>query len=344
MIRKITAIALSALLLTACHAEEKEEQVTGTVTEISLTEIITEDNFPEPEIDEEPQLIKLALYSPLSDNDKVVLDADLREELVRIAEEEIERSLSYEITHLSESPKDTYILSYSEDKFEAMVIPYERYTVGFLIYFPVFIKEDGQWICDSCETKRYYIYEYSMLYEILVLNLDKWNSILDGNVDKSAPSVIIGDEEYKPADTGMTLDEMRDFFDSNLSEEISEKYKKKYIDDAYGMLDGKLYRKCSEPEWILHEAQLDVFNLSGSSWREPMPNKQFPFEYHNWISVDFLNPNSGRIMPRYGFYLHVSRANEIFYYDKENEEPVFPIYDRYIKSELPILPKMEVTE
>ena len=82
MNKKITAIALSALLLTACHAEEKEGQVTGTsettaTTPLTLTEIITEDTFEEPE--EEIEYVELAVFNPFENS--VLVDDETREEL-----------------------------------------------------------------------------------------------------------------------------------------------------------------------------------------------------------------------------------------------------------------------
>ena len=76
MIKEITAIALSALLLTACSAEKKEQQVTGTsettaTTPLTLTEIITTEKPFVPEEPEEKQRIELAVFDPFEDSVKV---------------------------------------------------------------------------------------------------------------------------------------------------------------------------------------------------------------------------------------------------------------------------------
>lgn len=93
MIRKITAIALSALLLTACHAEEKEQQVTGTsettaTTPLTLTEIITEEIPFIPEEEEKREVIELAVFNSFEDSVKVEesTSAEIAESLKRISE------------------------------------------------------------------------------------------------------------------------------------------------------------------------------------------------------------------------------------------------------------------
>lgn len=93
MIKKITAIALSALLLTACHAEEKEQQVTGTLettvtTPLTLTEIITEEIPFIPEEEEKQEVIELAVFNPFEDSVKVEESTvkEIEESLKRISE------------------------------------------------------------------------------------------------------------------------------------------------------------------------------------------------------------------------------------------------------------------
>lgn len=93
MIRKITAIALSALLFTACNAEEKEGQVTGTAettvtTPLTLTEIITEEIPFIPEEKEKQEVIELAVFNPFEDSVKVEesTSAEIAESLKRISE------------------------------------------------------------------------------------------------------------------------------------------------------------------------------------------------------------------------------------------------------------------
>lgn len=94
MIKKITAIALSALLLTACHAEEKEQQVTGTsettaTTPLTLTEIITEEIPFIPEEEEKQEVIELAVFNSFEDSIKV--------------EDEVYRELSEAVEKISDS-------------------------------------------------------------------------------------------------------------------------------------------------------------------------------------------------------------------------------------------------
>ena len=90
MNKKITAIALSALLLTACHAEEKEGQVTGTAettvtTPLTLTEIVTEEIPFIPE-EEKQEIIELAVFNPFEDSVKVEesTSAEIAESLKKI--------------------------------------------------------------------------------------------------------------------------------------------------------------------------------------------------------------------------------------------------------------------
>ena len=71
--KKIICIALSAILFTACHAEKKEQQVTGTAettatTPLTLTEIITTETSFVPEEAEEKQRIEIAVFDPFEDS------------------------------------------------------------------------------------------------------------------------------------------------------------------------------------------------------------------------------------------------------------------------------------
>ena len=95
MIKKITAIALSVLLFTACNAEEKEEQITGTTpaettvtTPLTLTEIITEEIPFIPEEEEKQEVIELAVFNPFEDSIKV--------------EDEVYRELSEAVEKISD--------------------------------------------------------------------------------------------------------------------------------------------------------------------------------------------------------------------------------------------------
>lgn len=91
--KKIICIALSALLLTACHAEEKEGQVTGTAettatTQLTLTEIITEEIPFIPEEEEKQEVIELAVFNLFEDSIKV--------------EDEVYRELSEAVEKISD--------------------------------------------------------------------------------------------------------------------------------------------------------------------------------------------------------------------------------------------------
>ncbi|MBP1549809.1 MAG: hypothetical protein J6A05_07370 [Oscillospiraceae bacterium] len=114
MIRKITAIALSALLLTACHAEEKEQQVTGTsettaTTPLTLTEIITTETSFVPEEPEEKQRIEIAVFDPFEDS--VVVEEstvkEIEEALKKISDSRELFSANAFLYHLSTT--DNYI-------------------------------------------------------------------------------------------------------------------------------------------------------------------------------------------------------------------------------------------
>ncbi len=78
-IRKLVAIAFSAFVLTACNAAERENRITGTYaeTELTLTEMITDESLSEAE--EDYGIIELAVYNPYSDFVKV--DDSTRREL-----------------------------------------------------------------------------------------------------------------------------------------------------------------------------------------------------------------------------------------------------------------------
>ncbi len=116
MIKKITAIALSALLLTACSAEEKEQQVTGTTpaettvtTPLTLTEIITEEIPFIPEEEEKQEVIELAAFNPFEDSVKVEesTSAEIAESLKKISDS---RALFFARTFLYHlSTTDDYI-------------------------------------------------------------------------------------------------------------------------------------------------------------------------------------------------------------------------------------------
>lgn len=88
MIKKITAIALFALLLTSCHTDERKHQVTGTAettvtTPLTLTEITTTETSFEPTEEEKP-LIELAVFNPFADS--VVVEDELYRELSEAVE------------------------------------------------------------------------------------------------------------------------------------------------------------------------------------------------------------------------------------------------------------------
>lgn len=114
MIKKITAIALSALLLTACHAEKKEQQVTGTAettatTPLTLTEIITTETSFVPEESEEKQRIEIAVFDPFEDS--VVVEEstvkEIEEALKKISDSRELFSANAFLYHLSTT--DNYI-------------------------------------------------------------------------------------------------------------------------------------------------------------------------------------------------------------------------------------------
>jgi len=93
--KKIVCIALSALLFTACHAEEKEGQITGTTpaettatTPLTLTEIITTETSFVPEEPEEKQRIEIAVFDPFENSLKV--------------EDEVYRELSEAVEKISD--------------------------------------------------------------------------------------------------------------------------------------------------------------------------------------------------------------------------------------------------
>ena len=93
--KKIISIALSVILLTACSAEKKEQQVTGTTpaettvtTPLTLTEIITEEIPFIPEEEEKQEVIELAAFNPFEDSVKVDKSTvvEIEESLKRISE------------------------------------------------------------------------------------------------------------------------------------------------------------------------------------------------------------------------------------------------------------------
>ncbi|MBQ7981189.1 MAG: hypothetical protein IJ305_06235, partial [Oscillospiraceae bacterium] len=93
----------------------------------------------------------------------------------------------------------------------------------------------------------------------------------------------------------------------------------------------------SAPKWYFPEAQLDVWDLNTSVWFETGWTDNISYEYTNWIRFDFFDYATESTY-EHGVYLNVKRGKEIFYYDKKNDEPVFPYYEKYIDSELPIKP------
>ncbi len=335
--KKIICIALSAILLTACHAEEKEQQVTGMVettatTPLTLTEIITEEIPFIPEEEEKQEVIELAVFNPFEDSVKV--EDEVYRELIQCTEAAYD-NLDTIFDMQVQRPKETYITDYSENSFKSVVVVYGEYP--FNSFHFDFVMSNDEWIVEKWDVQTYFIKEYSMLYDIFVFKRDKWNSILSGRVDKNAPSVIIGDEEYKPADTGMTLDEMREFFDANLGETVREDYKQKYIEEVYGVLDGRLYRKVSAPEWYMPEAKLDVFNIG--MIRSGAASKQ-SYHYYADIRLDFSDAISEKSFDSEIKLVTLGLRNS-WEYDEENNTCIFPYYQKYVDSELPI---MEVTK
>ncbi|MBQ8786189.1 MAG: hypothetical protein IJZ61_00980 [Oscillospiraceae bacterium] len=136
MIKKITAIALSVLLLTACHAEERKQQVTGTTptettvtTPLTLTEIITEEVFPEPE---DNGIIELAVYNPFTDCVKV--DDSTREELTE-AMKKILDGMAFYGAHVNTG--QFYIGSEYEDNFADTDIVMETEPRNGFVYSPL---------------------------------------------------------------------------------------------------------------------------------------------------------------------------------------------------------------
>lgn len=134
MIKKIIAIALSALLFTACHAEEREEQVTGTAettvtTQLTLTEIITEENFLEPEND---GIIDLAVYNPFTDI--VDIDDAARQELTDAMKKILD---GYAFFTSSIHTDRFYIGSEYENNFAATDIAMETDTRNGYVYSPL---------------------------------------------------------------------------------------------------------------------------------------------------------------------------------------------------------------
>ncbi len=88
--KKIICIALSAILLTACSSEKKEQQVTGTAettatTLLTLTEIITTETSFVPEEAEEKQRIEIAVFDPFEDS------AAVEDEVYRELSEAVEK-------------------------------------------------------------------------------------------------------------------------------------------------------------------------------------------------------------------------------------------------------------
>ncbi len=140
----------------------------------------------------------------------------------------------------------------------------------------------GVWQIDKMELAEYNEIEAQMLYNVLALRQDALNDIFGGGTaPENARIIEIDGEKYSETDTGMTLDEMREFFTEMFREDIyypddyfantknavslRQAYIKKYIDNVYTERDGKLYRKTDAPLWYLPEADTDPYSRNAES-------------------------------------------------------------------------------
>ncbi len=143
-------------------------------------------------------------------------------------------------------------------------------------------KSGGVWQLDKMELAEYNEKEVQLLYNGLMLRQDTLNTVLGGGrISENAETIEINGEKYTETDTGMTLDEMRDFFTEMFREDIyypddyfantknavslRRAYIEKYIDNVYTERDGKVYRKADAPVWYLPEAVTDTYSSISES-------------------------------------------------------------------------------
>lgn len=159
-------------------------------------------------------------------------------------------------------------------------------SMGYPPVFHVFMtmnkSVDGVWRLDKMELAEYNEKEVQRLYNALTLRQDALNAILGGGTAPENARVIeIDGEKYAETDTGMTLDEMREFVGEMFREEIyvpddyfantknaellRMSYMDKYIDSVYEEQDGVLYRKSDAPVWYLPEAVTDTYSRIAES-------------------------------------------------------------------------------
>lgn len=142
--------------------------------------------------------------------------------------------------------------------------------------------EEGVWQLDKMELAEYSEKEVQRLYNALTLRQDALNAILGGGtVPESPKSIEIDGERYTETNTGMTFEEMREFFgemfrdkiyvpddyfaNTKNAEPLLMNYMDKYIDSVYAEQDGVLYRKADAPVWYLPELDTDPYTLIGSA-------------------------------------------------------------------------------
>ena len=135
--------------------------------------------------------------------------------------------------------------------------------------------DDYGWRLDTGGGFDYDEVRTNMVYTLL-LNSGKLNDVLSGKTDKSETAVIDG-EEYYLSGVDMSIAEMTEFFtdifndkalasaddlkDGEAGDNLRDDYIRKYIDEVYAEMGGKLYRKASANEWYLPEMKIKIDNV-----------------------------------------------------------------------------------
>ncbi len=130
------------------------------------------------------------------------------------------------------------------------------------------------WRLDELSYEEYFGDEATLLYNAVTLRTETLNKILGGGKQLEKPlTTTVDGIEYTEADVGMSLTEMREFFEETFFRKIIDcagyadftvteaplldEYMRKYINEVYVEINGRVYRRNDAPRWYLPELKID---------------------------------------------------------------------------------------
>lgn len=157
------------------------------------------------------------------------------------------------------------VTEYSENSAEIIAVGYDTGYPPYHAFMKLVKSPEYGWQLDGLEYRTYNYIEAEMMYNAVTLKTDKLNMILGGgNVPENAAEITEDGEIYTQTDTGMSIDEMREFFGESFSSK--ETYTEKYIDSVYAERDGVLYRRSNAPKYYLPKMDIDPYDICGTLW------------------------------------------------------------------------------